>query len=96
MIARSLSVAAILALFSLVSEANAERRIALVVGNSAYQNVAQLDIPKNNASLMAHTLKELEFTFIRDGAQLKLDKAVAFGVESITSRAACNEISDPR
>jgi TPR repeat protein len=75
MIAHSLSVAAILALFTLVSEANAEKRIALVVGNSAYQNVAPLDNPKNDASLMAHTLKELGFTLIGDGAQLNLDKA---------------------
>jgi uncharacterized caspase-like protein len=30
--------------------ANAEKRIALVVGNSLYQNITRLDTPRNNAS----------------------------------------------
>jgi uncharacterized caspase-like protein len=52
----------------------AEKRIALVVGNSAYRNVPQLNNPKNDAALMARTLKDLGFTLIGDGAQLNLDK----------------------
>src|ERR1700681_2532969 len=75
MIVRSLFVAALLAGVQLASAANGEKRIALVVGNSAYQNVAHLDNPKNDATLMARTLKELGFTLIGDGAQLNLDKA---------------------
>ncbi len=55
--------------------AAAERRVALVIGNSAYQNVARLDNPRNDASLMAGTLASLGFTLVGGGAQLDLDKA---------------------
>jgi len=53
----------------------AESRIALVIGNSAYQHVAPLDNPNNDARLMADTLRELGFALVGDGAQLDLDKA---------------------
>ena len=53
----------------------AEKRIALVVGNSAYQNVTRLDNPKNDALLMADTLGGLGFILIGGGAQTDLDKA---------------------
>jgi len=53
----------------------ADKRVALVVGNSAYQNVARLDNPRNDATLMATTLRSLGFTLIGDGPQLDLDKA---------------------
>jgi Tfp pilus assembly protein PilF len=53
----------------------AERRIALVIGNSAYQNVRRLDNPGNDARLMANTLRALGFTLIGGGPQLDLDKA---------------------
>jgi hypothetical protein len=68
---------AVIALLSLlsVSPASAERRIALVVGNSAYQNIARLDNPRNDATLMAETLSGLGFTLIGGSAQLDLDKA---------------------
>ena len=33
--------------------ASAEKRVALIVGNSAYQNVTRLDNPKNDAALIA-------------------------------------------
>jgi hypothetical protein len=38
------------------SSAFAETRIALVVGNSAYQNVSPLPNPVNDARLVANTL----------------------------------------
>ena len=57
-----------------VSPAAAEKRIALVVGNSAYQNIARLDNPRNDATLMADTLLGLGFTLIGGRAQLDLDK----------------------
>src|SRR5471030_2854200 len=68
--------AAIVAL-SLLSAgpASAEKRIALVVGNSAYQNVTRLDNPRNDAALMAETLSGLGFTLVGGRAQLDLDKA---------------------
>jgi hypothetical protein len=53
----------------------AEKRIALVVGNSAYQNITRLDNPKNDALLIADTLGGLGFTLIGGGAQTDLDKA---------------------
>src|SRR6186713_174669 len=55
--------------------AAAEKRVALVVGNSAYQNVPRLDNPRNDAALMAETLGGLGFTLIGGRAQLDLDKS---------------------
>ena len=67
--------AAILGVACLSAPAFADKRIALVIGNSAYQNVARLDNPKNDAKLMAETLRGLGFTLIGNGAQVDLDKA---------------------
>ncbi len=61
-------------MLAFASPASAEKRIALVVGNSTYQNVARLDNPRNDASLMAETLTALGFTLIGSRAQLDLDK----------------------
>jgi len=66
---------ALIPLFLHSPPAFADKRIALVIGNSAYQNVARLDNPKNDASLMASTLRQLGFKFIGDAAQLDLDKS---------------------
>jgi hypothetical protein len=68
---------ALIAVLTLVfaAPAFAEKRIALVVGNSAYQNVTRLDNPKNDAKLMADTLGSLGFTLIGGRAQLDLDKS---------------------
>ena len=69
--------AALALLLSLMSAAPAaaEKRIALVVGNSAYQNVPRLDNPRNDAALMANTLAGLGFTLVGGRAQLDLDKS---------------------
>jgi uncharacterized caspase-like protein len=56
------------------SPARAERRVALVIGNSGYQNVSRLDNPKNDAALMAETLAGIGFSLVGGGAQLDLDK----------------------
>jgi uncharacterized caspase-like protein len=53
----------------------AERRIALVIGNSAYRNVTPLDNPRNDARLMATTLQGLGFQLVGNGPQIDLDKA---------------------
>jgi Caspase domain/Domain of unknown function (DUF4189) len=66
--------AALLALV-VAGPANAEKRIALVVGNSAYQNITRLDNPRNDAMLMAETLGALGFALIGGNAQLDLDKS---------------------
>ena len=57
------------------TSAFAEKRVALVIGNSTYQNVARLDNPSKDASLMADTLKGLGFNLVGNGAQVNLDKA---------------------
>jgi hypothetical protein len=74
---RLLSVAALAFCFwsILAPPAAAEKRFALVIGNSAYQSVTPLDNPKNDAALMAKTLAGLDFVLIGGGAQLDLDKA---------------------
>ena len=74
---RVLSLAGLIALIGLffVAPASADKRIALVVGNSAYQNVRRLENPRNDALLMAKTLQGLGFTLVGNGAQLDLDKA---------------------
>jgi uncharacterized caspase-like protein len=71
------ALAVITALLALLSAdpAVAEKRLTLVVGNSAYQNVTQLDNPRNDATLMAETLSGLGFSLIGGRAQIDLDKA---------------------
>ncbi|MCG6203181.1 caspase family protein [Rhodopseudomonas sp. HC1] len=56
------------------SPAQAEKRVALVIGNSGYQNVSRLDNPKNDAALMAETLAGIGFSLVGGRAQLDLDK----------------------
>jgi C-terminal peptidase prc len=51
-----------------------EKRVALVVGNSAYRYVGRLDNPKNDAKLVSQTLQSLGFTLIGGGPQLDLAK----------------------
>ena len=68
------ALAGLLALL-LAGPAAAEKRIALVVGNSAYQNITRLDNPRNDAVLMGDTLTSLGFTLIGGRAQLDLDKS---------------------
>src|SRR5260221_2629814 len=53
----------------------AEKRVALVIGNSAYQNIPPLDNPRNDARVIANTLVGLGFTLVGGGAQLDLTKA---------------------
>ena len=53
----------------------AEKRIALVVGNSDYQNVARLNNPANDARLMADKLRALGFAIVGSVARIDLDKA---------------------
>src|SRR5262249_29945171 len=69
---RAVAVLVLLALLSL--PAHAQKRVALVIGNSAYQHTPRLENPKNDATDMAAVLKQLGFEVI-DG--FDLDK-VAF------------------
>jgi hypothetical protein len=56
------------------SPAYAEKRVALVIGNSAYKNVTPLDNPSKDATLMADTLSSVGFTLVGGAAQLDLDR----------------------
>jgi formylglycine-generating enzyme required for sulfatase activity len=59
---RLLMFAAMLASMTLFAAgAQAERRVALVIGNSAYNSAAALRNPRNDASDMAETLKKFGF-----------------------------------
>jgi uncharacterized caspase-like protein len=60
--------------------AYAEKRVALVIGNSHYKNVTPLDNPINDAKLMAETLRALGFVIVGGSAQLDLDKTQFDGV----------------
>lgn len=67
-------------LFSLVlllisTPCRAEKRIALVIGNSDYKSIATLKNPKNDAVLIAETLRTVGFNLIGNRVQLDLDKA---------------------
>jgi len=56
-------------LVSALEPASAERRVALVIGNSAYKNTAPLKNPSNDAVDIAETLRQLGFEVI-DGTDL--------------------------
>ena len=53
--------------------AEAERRVALVIGNSAYQQVSPLANPANDAQLVGETLQSLDFDLIGREPLLDLD-----------------------
>ena len=57
-----------------IAPASAETRVALVVGNSTYQNVPPLNNPANDARLIADTLRSLGFQLVGGSAQVDLDK----------------------
>jgi len=58
---------------SSISAAKADRRVAFVVGNGAYKNVAQLPNPPIDAKAMAATLRNVGFEVI-EGANLSRDQ----------------------
>src|SRR5215470_3707151 len=63
------------AIIGCILPAAAEKRVALVVGNSAYKNVTALDNPTKDAALMADTLRDLGFSLTGNRALTDLDKA---------------------
>ena len=69
---------ALMALFSLAMATSdtvqAEKRVALVVGNSNYRHVGNLANPVNDAKLMAGALQALGFALVGGKEQLDLDK----------------------
>jgi uncharacterized caspase-like protein len=70
------AITAALALFAAMgTAAHAEKRVALVIGNSAYTHARALPNPDNDAKLMSDTLLSLGFFVVGGGAKLDLDKA---------------------
>lgn len=67
--------AALLLCAGLSSAAHAEKRVALVIGNSAYQAVPKLPNPVGDAKLISDTLLSLGFFVVGGSARLDLDKA---------------------
>lgn len=57
-------------LVAALSPASAEKRVALVIGNSAYKNTTPLKNPSNDAVDMAEALRALDFEVI-DGTDLR-------------------------
>jgi TPR repeat protein len=74
-IAARLIVAALLLCAGMGSAAHAEKRVALVIGNSNYRAAQQLANPADDARLMSDTLLSLGFFVVGGGARLDLDKA---------------------
>ncbi|QUS40152.1 caspase family protein [Tardiphaga alba] len=62
---------AIFATGLLSSSAWADKRVALVIGNSAYQNVVKLANPVNDANAMTETLKAANFDIVEGRRDLK-------------------------
>src|ERR1700687_3869073 len=58
-----------LAVIACSTAASAQRRVALVIGNSAYQHSAELANPKNDAADLSAALKRLGFEVV-DGTDL--------------------------
>jgi formylglycine-generating enzyme required for sulfatase activity len=57
------------------SAALADKRVALVVGNTDYRYVSPLKNPANDAALLAETLRSLGFALVGGSARLNLDKS---------------------
>jgi hypothetical protein len=64
---------------SLTAPASADRRVALVIGNSTYKNTQPLLNPKNDAEDMAAALMEagFEVTYRKDLEKRKMDTTLA-------------------
>ncbi|MGZ3411982.1 MAG: caspase family protein, partial [Xanthobacteraceae bacterium] len=75
---RSLFIAGI-SLLAMSVDALADKRVALVVGNSAYQNVAKLPNPSSDAAAIADLLKKSGFSdvaLLQDAGNLEFKRAI--------------------
>jgi uncharacterized caspase-like protein len=68
MISRLLGILALVAIISAIlgETAFAERRVALIIGNSAYKNVVQLPNPANDAAAVADLFKKAGFDVVQN------------------------------
>jgi hypothetical protein len=92
---RPLALGLIPLIMLLIAEpAAADKRVALVVGNSAYQNVSRLDNPANDAKLIADTLRSAGFTLVGGDALTDLDKAKLDGaLQNFASQMAGADVA---
>jgi uncharacterized caspase-like protein len=72
MVGRSAAIALVTALFGIafLTEAVAEKRAALVIGNSAYKNVPALSNPSNDARAVSELLKKAGFEIVETRVDL--------------------------
>jgi uncharacterized caspase-like protein len=84
--AGTLIVAATMALGLWSEAALAQKRVALVIGNSTYQNTPQLDNPKNDASDVSLALKDLGFKVLegRDLEKAAMDRLIRDFAEALS------------
>lgn len=61
------------------TSADAQQRIALVIGNSSYESVSALDNPTRDAELIASTLEQIDFqvTLLIDATQIEMKRALS-------------------
>ena len=71
----------------------AGRRVALVIGNSAYVSVPELDNPSNDAKAVAQQLRDLGFEVT---LLLDLDKASFEDFRSSSCRSISRSSASPR
>jgi uncharacterized caspase-like protein len=79
------SIAGVIFPTGLTHTALAQKRVALVIGNSAYVNTARLDNPKNDAADIAEVLKQLGFevTQGRDLDKAAMDRTIRNFAEAL-------------
>ncbi|MGL1885375.1 MAG: caspase family protein [Reichenbachiella sp.] len=65
-------------LFLTTSLFSQEKRVALIIGNAAYEHSGRLKNPVNDANLMAETLETLGFTVIKytDATKSKMERSI--------------------
>jgi Caspase domain len=68
--------------------ASAEKRVALVIGNSAYQNVNSLTNPTNDSGAISETLKNAGFDVVDLRRDLKVAEMRAGHLETSLTRFA--------
>src|SRR5262245_43776149 len=78
------------ALFATLTQAAAEKRVALVIGNAAYQHAPPLRNPSNDATDIAAKLRELGFDVVEG---IDLGKRARRGDEAVRSDRAAAERS---
>ncbi|OQW53083.1 MAG: hypothetical protein A4S14_02260 [Proteobacteria bacterium SG_bin9] len=67
-------IAAALFVLAIANPALADRRVALVIGNSGYENVSRLANPSNDADVVTATLKNAGFDVVESRRNLKYNE----------------------